>query len=156
MRLILVRHAAAEPRAPGRDDAERALTPRGRRRFRAAVRGLEALDLHADRLLHSPWRRAAETAALLAGQSAAPPEATELLAGPPTEALLDLLVAERTLLVGHEPWLSALAGWLVTGAPGLGLDWKKGGVAVLDGEPIPGGARLRAFHPPRVLRRLGR
>lgn len=153
VRLVLVRHAAAEPRAEGVADAERALTPRGRRRFRGVVRGLLRLDLGVERLWYSPWRRAAETAELmrhLAGSA----DAEARLAGPPDDTLLAHLDVSRVGWLGHEPWLG---DWVrrLTGSA-LDLPWKKGGVVVLEGEPAPGTMRLVAVLPPRLLRLAGR
>lgn len=150
--LILIRHAAAEARSADRPDAARALTPRGRRRFARAVRGMERLGLAVDRLRFSPWRRAAETAALLvdlAEEMAAEPR----LAAPPDDGLLDTVDAPRVAWVGHQPWLGE---WVrrLTGAE-VELAWKKGGVVVLEGAPVPGGMRLVAVLPPRLLRRAG-
>ena len=60
----MIRHAIAVERTPEMVDADRQLTDRGRRRFKQVVRGLRTLDLRIDRILSSPWRRAAETADL--------------------------------------------------------------------------------------------
>jgi phosphohistidine phosphatase len=59
-------------------------------------------------------------------------------------------------LVGHEPMLSSLAAWLVTGdrRRGAMFEIKKGAALVLDGEPRPGGMRLVASLPPKTLRRI--
>ncbi|HVQ24975.1 MAG TPA: histidine phosphatase family protein, partial [Planctomycetota bacterium] len=65
MDLVVVRHAIAEERSADRPDDERALTPRGRRRMRLAVGGLRRLGLRFDLVLHSPLRRAEQTAELL-------------------------------------------------------------------------------------------
>ena len=55
----------ALPGSAFRVDAERPLTPQGRERFAQAVLGLQRLEVRLDRLYHSPWLRAVETAALL-------------------------------------------------------------------------------------------
>ena len=159
MELLLVRHAIAEDQRPDRPDAARALTERGRDRFRACVQGLAGLDLRLDRVYHSPWRRAEQTAALLAPILDGRAEPSELLAQPPTPELLALLALHpegRVGLVGHEPWLGELLAVLLTGGPeaGANLAFRKGGVAWLDGEPLPGGMTLRALLPPLVLRAL--
>ena len=64
MELTLVRHAIAED---GADDAARPLSKRGRQRFEDVVQELDSLGVRFDRILHSPKRRAVETAELLAG-----------------------------------------------------------------------------------------
>ena len=154
MELYLIRHAIALPaqgEGEAADDA-RPLAPEGVRRFRKVVRGLKALGVALDLVLASPKRRARETADLL----------TPLLAGPPSAALLAELPQEgRVALVGHEPYLSELLGWLLFGdfvgdsareALAERFLFKKGGVAWLEGRPRPGEVALRAFLPPKVFR----
>ncbi|MBM3985145.1 MAG: phosphohistidine phosphatase, partial [Planctomycetes bacterium] len=65
LELLVVRHAIAGPAALGGRDAERELTQEGRQKFRLEVAGLQRLELRLDLVLHSPWRRAAQTAELL-------------------------------------------------------------------------------------------
>lgn len=155
MLLALVRHAVAEPRKEGAPDAARALTPRGRKRLRRARTALSVQRLRFGRLLHSPWRRAEQTAHLLARFSERPPEAEPLLCRAPSPALLRRLAGPDLLLVGHQPWLGELLAWLAFGERrrGTGCAWQKGGVALLRGEPRPGGMALEAFLPARMLRR---
>lgn len=157
--LWLVRHAPAQE--AGDDDAGRALSERGRRRFERVTLGLDALGVEFDHLLTSPLLRARQTAQLIAGHAREEPRVLEALAAAPDAELLAAIGAcagSSVALVGHEPWLSQLLSWLVLGsrdAP-AGLAFKKGGLAWLSGEPAPGGMRLRAFLPPRVLRALAR
>ena len=150
MDLALIRHA---PAAEGADDASRPLTRKGRRRFKAVVHRLDALGLHFDAVLHSPKLRALETAELLA-PLADRLEVTALLAQPPSPTLLEALKGKTLAVVGHEPWLSRLLAWLATGQAELGEHFtlRKGGVALLEGTPVPKGMRLAALLPPRVLR----
>jgi phosphohistidine phosphatase len=158
LELFVVRHAIAEERAADKEDASRALTERGRERFGKGVRGLARLGFAFDRIDHSPWLRAVQTAELLtplldhAGETRVSAE----LAAPPARALLEGLGEGRVALVGHEPWLSELVALLVSGdaGDGAGFEFKKGAVAWLEGEPRPGAMTLRALLPPRVLRRL--
>ena len=160
MQLTLVRHAPAAPRGDsGRDaDAGRALTSEGRRKFRRVRQALERADLRFDRLFHSPLLRAVETAELLMPLVDGPAQAEPLLAGEPNEALLARLQGQRPVLVGHQPWLGELLAWLVLGDRGLGqaFEWKKGGLALLSGDPVPGGMHLVGFLPPGLLRRQAR
>lgn len=67
----------------------------------------------------------------------------------------------RVALAGHEPHFSALLSWLLLGdfagasaqeALGECFQMKKGGVAWLEGEPVPGGMRLKGLFPPKVFR----
>jgi len=159
MQLFVIRHAGAEDLVAGRTDADRALTNSGRRKLRRAVAGLRRLEVRLERVLTSPWTRATETAALLAPIARAAAVATPLLTQPPTQELLALIAdrGETTAVVGHEPWLGELAAWLAFGATrhGDALVVKKAGVVWLEGTAVPGGMRLRALLPPRLLRALG-
>ena len=158
MHLYVIRHAIAEDAKSGQDDTSRALTEDGARKFRKVVKGIRALELSFDRVLSSPWRRAAETAKLLAPVNDAPLVTTELLARPPSADLLSMLgeTDRITAVVGHEPWLGELIAWLAFGDPrrGEALLLKKGSVAWLDGTAVPGGMMLRAMLSPMMLRRL--
>ena len=159
MHLFVVRHAAAEGSEQGAAGAARELTEAGRDKLRRAVRGLRALDIRFDRILTSPWKRAAQTAKLLEPVASGPTIATELLAQPPRPELLALLAegGETTAVVGHEPWLGELAAWLAFGDPrhGEALQIKKAGAVWLNGTAVPGGMHLLALLPPRILRALG-
>ncbi len=157
MQLFLVRHAIAVPSAEDRPDAERPLTDEGRKRFAREVRGLDRLGVRLDRVLHSPWTRAVETAELLHrlldGESLVEPG---LAREPDAELVAQLARGERVAAVGHEPWMSELLALLVTGSKTHAerFRFKKGQVAWLEGEARPRGLVLVASLPPRVLRRL--
>jgi len=159
MHLLLVRHAIAVPRNDPAVDHARPLTPEGRRRFIQGVAGMGALGLRVDAVWSSPWTRAIQTAELLGPLVDGPTETLDALAAPPSPELLARLAeapATRLALVGHEPFLSRLLGWLLADDPDLGdqLPLKKGGVAHLEGEPAPGQCALRAHWPPKSLRKM--
>ena len=172
MDLIVVRHAIAQEGRAGLPDARRALTARGRRRMQRAVVGLQRLGLRFDHILHSPLRRAVQTAALLAPllRDDGVRSVWAALAHEPSPELLSELRGELhgelhgglrrecVAAVGHEPWTGELVAWLVLGTPqnASAFALRKGGVAWLRGEPEPGGMRLVALLAPSVLRRLGR
>ncbi|MFT3711716.1 MAG: histidine phosphatase family protein [Archangium sp.] len=151
MELTLIRHAIAED---GDDDFARPLSKEGRKKFRASVERLQDMGVRFAKVLHSPKRRALETAELLREVCDGEFEVTPLLAGAPSEALLPLLETHELAVVGHEPHLSSLLAWLVLGdlEAGEKFELKKGAVARLDGDVVPGGMRLRALWTPRVLR----
>lgn len=158
MQLFVIRHAIAEDAAAGQDDASRALTDEGRRKLREVVAGLRELDLELDRILVSPWTRALQSAELLKPLCEDAPVITSLLAQVPSAELIAQLAAsgEATAVVGHEPWLGELVAWLCFGdmRHGEGLIIKKAGVVWLEGTAVPGGMRMRALIPPRLLRAL--
>lgn len=162
MRLLLVRHAIAEVRDPKQwpDDADRPLSPRGVERFAAACKGIRAIEAAPTVVLASPYRRAAHTAELLTEHADWPAaQVSSALADGELRGEVDLLrgfAAESSVaLVGHEPHLSRLASWLLTGdEAALGFEWRRGGLAVLTLLAVEGGAgQLEAFIPPRLLRR---
>lgn len=158
MQLWMIRHAVAENAGPDTDDASRELTAEGKARLRRAVRGLHVLDVRFERILTSPWRRAAQTARQLAPISIGDPITTDLLTQSPRAELLALIAerSEPTAVVGHEPWLGELASWLAFGDTrhGDALIIKKCGVLWLEGTAVPGGMQLRAAIPPRLLRAI--
>jgi phosphohistidine phosphatase len=157
MELFLVRHAIAVPQAEDLPDAARPLTDEGRKRFTQVARGLDRLGVRLDRVLHSPWTRAVETADLLArvliGESAVE---MGLAREPDADLVTRLAQGERVAAVGHEPWMSELLALLVTGnkTHAARFGFKKGQVAWLTGDAKPRGMALVASLPPRVLRRL--
>jgi phosphohistidine phosphatase len=159
MELLVIRHAIAAERTPDVADADRPLTDGGRRRFRRVVRGLRALDVTIEVVLSSPWRRARETAAMLARitDERRLPVLTPHLAAPPRAELLSAIAvagAARLAVVGHEPWLGELIAMLTIGDSrhGESIPLKKGGVAILEGTAAPAGMVLRALVPPAFLR----
>lgn len=161
--LLLVRHGPAADREswPG-EDAARPLTEEGREKTAGVVRGLKALGVRLDLLLHSPWTRAVETAALMAPLRSGPVVLATELVVPPTRAVVEALLAQAegqdtVALVGHEPHLSALLGALLLKRGAVPVVWKKGGVAWVQAEaPAPSAFTLHAFLPPSALRKLGR
>lgn len=168
MDLLVVRHAIAEDRdtfaETGRDDAERPLTPEGRRKFERAARGLRKVVDSIDHLATSTLARAIETGEILEASFGIEASARlrELApeAGPPS--LLPWLRRRRrnglVAIVGHEPHLSQLIEYLLVGRASGFVDLKKGGAALLalGSAPEPGRAMLRWHLTPAQLRRLGR
>jgi len=158
MQLFLVRHAIAAPSAPERPDVTRPLTPAGREKFIRAVRGARALGWRFDHIYHSPLTRAVQTAELLRPLLDGPMTALPDLSRAPDEEMLAHIEGASVALVGHEPHLGALLAWLVTGDADRGerFCFKKGGVAVLAGDPRPAAMTLQGLFPPKVLRSIDR
>ena len=77
---VVVRHAIAEDADAGQDDADARAHPDGERKMRARRARAARARLRLDRVLTSPWLRAAQTAELLAPLGDGAPIATELLA----------------------------------------------------------------------------
>ncbi len=137
MKLYLIRHAHA---IDGADDVARELSKKGRGQAKALGKFLRARDLFAPAALwHSPLVRARETAELLAEHAkleAKLVETTGLLpeddpsdiAGRLTRTHLPALA-----LVGHEPYMSALASLLVADEPTPCFAFRKGATLALEG-----------------------
>lgn len=160
MDIWIIRHGPAQPRAElasTQPDAARALTKAGAERVRGVARGLERLDVRFDRLSFSPWRRAVETAELLAGLVDGEMTVTSLLRQAPGPALLSDLHAPTEALVGHEPWLGELAGLLAFADPvrGESLHIGKAAAIHLRGTPRLGCMHLLGLYPAKTLVRIG-
>ena len=150
MDLFLIRHAIAEERKSDLPDVERVLTNKGRSRFKLVVRSLARSGFRFDRVYHSPWLRALQTAELLAPLNDGPLVEVEDLAGPPDPDFFESLEGEHVACVGHEPWMSDALSLLTIGDPdGHWVRFKKGGVAWLRGTPLPANMELRALIPPK-------
>ncbi len=150
MDLFLIRHAIAEERSANLLDAHRELTAAGRTRFEAVVQSLDRAGFRFDRVYHSPWTRAAQTAELLAPITDGPMVPTDGLARAPDATFFASLQGSSVACVGHEPWMSDAVALMTTGIPdGSWLRFKKGGVAWLRGATVPTQMELRALLPPR-------
>lgn len=162
MLLLLLRHAHAGERDPDRwpDDRHRPLTDKGRKTQRRVAQALGELGLAPIRLLTSPWARAAQTADVLVGELElrSPAIPVEALAAEPDLVRLaddigdpgpDAIVG----MVGHSPWMEALAALLLTGAAGgLRIDFPKSGVMGIDLErPASGAGALRFLLRPKMV-----
>ena len=143
LELCFFRHGIAVDREDPsvKSDAERPLTDDGTRKTRTAAEGLKRLDVSYDKILTSPWLRAQQTAAILAEVLELPaPEELPQLAGDRTpEDLLDALAhhhGRKTLLVGHEPLLSATVIHALGGGK-WSLDLKKAGACSIEVDALP-------------------
>jgi phosphohistidine phosphatase len=167
MQLLIVRHAIAEDRlvfaASKQNDDLRPLTDRGRERMAQGARGLHRLVPHLDVLATSPLVRAVQTARILAREYGCD-QALEVPclapgAGPGQVAgwLGTQAGAGTVALVGHEPDLSELIGWLCGASAGSRIQFKKGAACLLDcpGTPQAAGCDLLWLHTPGQLRLLG-
>lgn len=159
--LVLVRHAQAAVRAGDGRDADRPLIAKGADQAGRLARALTAWGLRPDRVLSSPWLRAASTAEPLRGAPPAPVAYLEALASDGAAAAAGAVAAalrpaDRTVLVvGHEPWLGELAAWWLTGDPaGLQIAFRKAAALVLEGPLEAGAMTLTAFVPMRVVKAL--
>lgn len=166
MRLLVVRHAIAEDREAfarsQKDDAARPLTDEGRRKMAGVARGLKELIPELDLLAASPYKRAFETAEIIAHAygALAVERVPELAPSAGVDRVLGWLTGQRSrgtlAIVGHEPDLSQLVCALLAGTNGPFLELRKGAACLLEcsGALARGGATLDWFLGPKHLRRI--
>jgi phosphohistidine phosphatase len=142
MNLYILRHGIAVERdATGfKTDADRPLTPKGRRQLGQIAAAMRKMDLDFNLILSSPFLRARQTAEIaakslklqkrLAFSDALTPD------GDPKALIRQLNewkpASENILLVGHEPYLSRLVALLISGRDMAALELKKGGLCKLE------------------------
>jgi phosphohistidine phosphatase len=139
--LFVLRHGIAVTRGNAAYplDSDRPLTSKGLKRMRRIANGMQRLHVGFDVILSSPYRRALETAFVVAreyefGQAVHtnPALRPEVLPEEVNRSLLEKYSAcRRILLVGHEPQLSALISTLTSGSAGARPLLKKGGLCKL-------------------------
>jgi len=166
VRLLLVRHADAEPAdRVGGVDADRPLTEGGRHQAATVAAGVAAmLDERLHQLLASPKVRALETAAPMAvclPEGRRPVPLASLAGDAPEDVVADLRAALRpgaddvVACVGHQPHLGLLAAYLTGADPD---HWPtrvaKASVMELSGELAKAGMRVVALVPFGYLARM--
>src|SRR5690348_16313807 len=147
MHLLMIRHAIAEDRddfkKTGKPDDLRPLTPDGRAKMIHCAQGLRHIAPEISVLAASPLTRARETAEIVADEYGIEIRSTtEALA--PSAQLPEFVdwIADRAdhavvAVVGHEPHLSKLATWLMTGVDETHIELKKGGALMISFKGAP-------------------
>ena len=166
MQLVIIRHAIAEdPKEfglTGRPDAQRPLTDDGVAKMKRGVRGLREIVPEINLIATSPYVRAMETAKIV-GAAYKDTRIVIIHELVPTESgdafvawLRELKDVPVVAVVGHEPHLSGLASWLLTGQPRSFIDFKKGAAISMEFEGAPAGGTgvLLWALTPRQLRAL--
>lgn len=165
MKLLLIRHAIAEESEDfaktGKDDRLRPLTDEGRKKMKQAAKGLRKVCPDIDLLATSPLTRAAQTGAIVDSVYGGlneveieelTPEAT------PNDFLRWLRKQKAGTLaaVGHEPSISLILSWLLTGSERRIFSFRKGGACLLElpDEVGAGTATLLWALTPSQLREL--
>lgn len=146
MNLYILRHGIAVERGePGfKTDADRPLTPKGKRQLRQIAAAMKNLEVHLDLILSSPFLRARQTAEMVAqrlGLKQRLAFSDELAPDGNPKALIQQLnelkpASENILLVGHEPYLSQLVALLISGKAATTIDLKKGGLCRLETDSL--------------------
>ncbi|WP_458525448.1 phosphohistidine phosphatase SixA [Onishia taeanensis] len=156
--LWIMRHGQA---APGRPDAERVLTEEGRREASAMAdwltQRLADEGLATPRVLASPYRRAQQTAMLMADRLGVAVETLPIITpDDPVGPILDWLIdtQEQTpgplLLVSHMPLVGVLTAQLTDGPRAPGLGFPTAAIARLESDVFAAGcARFIGLDAPR-------
>ena len=138
MQLLVIRHGTAEDAGPDGDDSARELTKAGKREMKEVVAGLRTIVDDIDVIAASPLVRAQQTAEIVAKAYGDLPIHTTDSLTPDSDpsALRDWLSkhssADVVAVVGHEPHLSLLITWFMTGAGDSRVALSKGGAALLE------------------------
>jgi phosphohistidine phosphatase len=162
MEIYIVRHAIAEAVAADGSDESRSLTEEGKKKMKEAAAGFERLERRPQHIFSSPLVRARQTAEILAVSLKLRVEELKELtpAHAPKEVcekLRQMKKLESVMLVGHEPNCSELASYLLVGAGGLNLEFKKGGICLIETPNAePGSGDLILHLPPSALRLMAR
>lgn len=137
----MIRHALAEEREEfartGKDDSLRPLTDDGRKKMKQVARGLHHLLPEIDLLATSPLTRAAQTGAILDTVYGGLPE-VEIDELAPEATPADFLrwlrqrKEEMVAVVGHEPSISQILSWLLTGTERRFFSFRKGGACLIE------------------------
>ncbi len=165
MDVYLVRHAIAEQRGfdlwP--DDSQRPLTERGREKFKLVAEVLRKMVPYVDAVYSSRFVRAWQTAEMLTDHAdwPEPQSCPELEFASPEHvcrALAEHSDMDSIAIVGHEPSMSELTGYLLLGEyEDLPMIFKKGGVVHLQlmGSLRPASAVLMWYLTPKLAKMIG-
>jgi phosphohistidine phosphatase len=167
VRVILFRHGIAHDRADPDCpvDAERELTEEGKKKTRKSAKGLKAMGHVPTRILTSPYKRAKETAAIVAevlGIDGSKVTITDaLLPEAAPYSIFHALYAfhatdEEVVCVGHAPNVDKVIAVALTGDRAPITELKKSGACLLDVEDLPRThGSLVWLIPPKVLGDIG-
>lgn len=155
MRVLLIRHGTAED-AGYRDgrpvtDENRELTKEGRGEIKQVGLVLSRIVPKVDKIAASPLARAAQTAEIISRNYTSGPveELKALIPHGSVFAVLSWLEQQdpssSIALVGHEPSIGLLTGWLVCGEERTPVHFSKGSACCVEfaGCPTPGGGTIR-------------
>jgi len=138
MQIYLLRHGIAEDAGPGQPDAGRKLTSEGKEKLRHVLQRAGAAGVRPTLIVSSPLRRALETAAIAAAVLEYKGKILECRALLPEASPYDLWeeirrngAEQATLLAGHEPQMSSMAAFLLSG-PALQVEMKKAALLRID------------------------
>ncbi len=155
MRLYLLRHAEAADRAPS--DAARELTPLGIEQAQTVGAFCKRHSLKPNLILTSPFRRAVQTAQLVAAPLGLTAQTAAFLASgmDPENALMELGAYQQfaaVMIVGHQPDLGLLATRLLGLRNDETLPVDKASLICLETNRLAlGAASLHFFLPVKLM-----
>ena len=168
MDIVVVRHGVALDREEAVEnaisDAERPLTAKGRRRMKAAAKGLAKLSEGAELVFSSPLLRAVQTAKIVCrafDDDIGYRETDALLPDAEPMELVRVLTEgpsiPAALVVGHEPHLGRWVGWCLAGQATALVELGKGGACLVrfDEAPVAGKGQIVWLLSSSLLRRVG-
>ena len=143
MEIYILRHGIAEDGQAGQPDAERALTPEGKKKLRNVLRLAAKAGAAPSLILTSHYRRAlqsAEIAAQVLDYKGDLLRTKALEPGSEPRTVWEEIRVHKDeaniLLSGHEPLFSRLTAYLVA-CPNLHIDFKKGALACVELDRFP-------------------
>lgn len=170
MFLYVVRHAIAEEREDfakkGLEDSLRPLTMKGKKRMQKLVLKMKSELKDLDLVVTSPFVRAKQTAGLISDIVGKPKivESAELVPHAAPQAFVRWLKSEgkskkKILIVGHEPHLSSLVSYILSGKEGESfIEIKKSSLALIETgsfeEVTPSKASLLWLVSPKIVEKL--
>jgi phosphohistidine phosphatase len=171
--IYLMRHGIAADLGVGGviRDADRPLTPEGRVRLQQAAEGMRRAEMKFNLIFASPLLRARQTAEAVADvlglqhkvkviETLAPGRGLVGAESNRGEIFIEMgaYTFQRALLVGHQPDLSELASYLLTGNRNLNIEFKKGAICAIEVTSLPprGPGLLRWLLTPRHLRQMAK
>jgi phosphohistidine phosphatase len=147
MQVYLLRHGIAEDGHADLSDADRALTPDGRKKLRQVLQTAAKAEVQPTLILSSPLKRALQTAGIarrVLGYKGEIMQTKALVPGGNVERVWEEIRTHRDqnalLLTGHNPLFGHLAGYLL-GHSDLKMEFKKGALLRVDIESFAAAPR---------------
>lgn len=147
MKIYIFRHGIALDRDEALikkvEDAGRPLTEKGRERNQQMLNWFKQQEISIEAMVVSPYLRAVQTSVqlkdIVKGKTFS--GVVELIPSAPPQAFVQWTKAHaknltNILVIGHEPQLTCLASWLVSGSQVSNIDLKKSGCICLEVESL--------------------
>lgn len=134
MKVYLIRHGDAEQGSLTKRDFDRELTPHGIEKMKKTVHGWKNYIKHFDLLVSSPFKRALQTAQIIADIYDMNDKLItddRIACGCRTDDIINIansVGCEKIAFIGHEPDMSAHIANLVAGGD-VNIEFKKGMIA---------------------------